>query len=93
MKIKPLFDKIVLKPDKEEKKESAIIIPDNQTEKPIISTVIAVGSGGKLDGNEIEIVVKEGDKVLCAKYVAHEFKLKDEEFLIISQQDILAIIE
>ncbi len=92
MKIKPLFDKILLK-ETEAKQETGIVLPDIAKDKPNIAEVICVGSGGKIDGEETEIVVKVGNKVLFNKYATTEFKIKNETFLLIKQADILAILE
>ncbi len=92
MKIKPLFDKILLKETQTEQ-ETGIVLPDIAKDKPNIAEVICVGSGGKIDGEETEIVVKVGNKVLFNKYATTEFKIKNETFLLIKQADILAILE
>ena len=94
MKIKPLFDNIVVKEIKEEQKtESGLFLPSSSSEKPSIAEVIEVGEGGKVDGNEIEIKVKKGDKVLFSKYAGSEYKIENETYIVIKQSDILAIIE
>ena len=93
MKIKPLFDRVVLKIEKDESPNvGGIFLPDMSKEKSQIATVISVGKGGMLDGNEIEMQVKEGDRVLFSKFAGTEFKYKGEDLLIIKQTDILAII-
>ncbi len=94
MKLKPLFDKIVLKQvEAEEKTSSGIVLPGTAKEKPQVAEVLAVGPGGIIDGKEVTMQVKVGDKVLYSKYAGNEFKLKDEKVTIIRQSDVLAIIE
>lgn len=95
MKIKPLYDRVVLRNVTEptSKKTSSIILPENTSEKSEISVVEELGTGGTLDGNKIEWIVKKGDHVIYNKYSAHEFVVDGEIFTIISQNDILAIIE
>lgn len=94
MKIKPLLDKVVLEPiENAEKTESGIFIPNNSQEKPMMATVVAVGNGGLVDGYNVEMLVKVGDKVLFSKYAGSECKLEDKKYIIIKQADILAIIE
>ena len=92
MKIKPLFDKILLQ-ETEVKHETGIVLPDIAKDKPNLAQVVAVGSGGKIDGEEHEIVVKVGNKVLFNKYATAEFKLENTTYLLIKQADILAILE
>lgn len=96
MKIKPLGDNVVLKPIvKEEKKKSAIVLPDTiEKEKTEIAEVIAVGEGKLLsNGKRSEMGVKIGDKVLYKKYGPDEIKIDDEDFLVCSVNDVLAIVE
>lgn len=94
MKLKPLFDKIVIKQENpEEKTKSGIFLPTQAQEKQQIGVVVAVGDGGIVDGKEINIVVAVGDKVLYSKYAGTDFKLDGEEVTILRQSDILAIIE
>jgi chaperonin GroES len=96
MKIKPLGDKIVLKPiSEEEKTESGIILPDTvEKEKPEQGEVVAVGPGKNLEnGGRAIMEVKVGDKVLFKKYSPDEFEIGKEKYLVISQEDILGIIE
>ncbi|GCE47421.1 chaperonin GroES [Thermosporothrix hazakensis] len=92
--IRPVGDRVVVKPAaKEEVTKSGIVIPDTAKEKPQEGTVIAVGSGRLLDnGDRAPIQVKEGDRVLFAKYGGTEFKLEGEEYLVLKESDILAII-
>ena len=94
MKVRPLFDKVVVKlTEKEETTRSGFILPTASQEKSQIAVVIAAGPGGLVDGCQVEMHVKEGDKVLFAKYSGSEFKVDGEEFIIIRQSDILAIVE
>ncbi len=94
MKLKPLFDKIVVK-QVEEKKDNVggIFLPTAAQEKQEIAVVVAVGEGGIIDGKEVKMVVKVGDKVLYSKYSGSQFKIDGEEVTIIKQSDILAIVE
>ncbi|HCI78685.1 MAG TPA: co-chaperone GroES [Ktedonobacter sp.] len=93
-KIRPVGDRVVVKPAaKEEVTKSGIVLPDTAKEKPQEGTVIAVGSGRLLDnGDRAAIDVHEGDRVLFAKYGGTEFKLEGEEYLVLKESDILAIV-
>jgi chaperonin GroES len=93
-KIRPVGDRVVVKPTaKEEVTKSGIVIPDTAKEKPQEGTVVAVGSGRLLDnGDRAPIDVREGDRILFAKYGGTEFKLDGEEYLVLKENDILAII-
>ncbi|HEY8419276.1 MAG TPA: co-chaperone GroES [Clostridia bacterium] len=94
MKIKPLFDKVVIEAvEAEEKTKSGIVLPNTAQEKPQLAKVIAVGPGGLVDGKEVTMQVKVGDKVLYSKYAGSEFKIDGKEVTILRQSDILAIIE
>ena len=93
MKIKPLMDKVVLELEAEEKTESGILLPSSAQEKPMIATVVAVGEGGFVDGNEVKMLVKVGDKVLFSKYAGSEVKLENKKYVVVKQADILAILE
>lgn len=94
MTIKPLSDRVVLKTvEAEETTKSGIILTSAAKEKPEIAEVVAVGPGGKVDGNEVEMFVKVGDKVITAKYAGTEVKVDGEEYSIVRQSDILAIVE
>ncbi len=94
MNIIPLFDRIVLKEEKiENEKKSGIIVPDIAQQKPIFATVTHIGTGGKIEGNEIEFKVKVGDKVVFNQFASHEFVINNKRFILIKQEDILAIIE
>ena len=94
-KLRPLGDRVVIEPiPREDMTKSGIVLPDTAKEKPQEGKVIAVGPGKILDdGKRESIDVKTGDKVLYAKYAGTEFKLDGEELLIVSQKDILAIVE
>jgi len=94
MKIKPLGARVLLKEvETEETTKSGIVLPSNAKEKPYLAEVIEVGPGETKDGHEIKMQVKKGDKVLYSKYAGTEIKLDGEKYLIIKQDDILAIIE
>ena len=94
MKLKPLADRVLLKAtEAEETTKSGIILSTANKEKPIISEVVAVGPGGVVDGKEIVMTVKPGDKVVVAKYAGTEVKLDGAEYSIVRQSDILAIVE
>ncbi|MDR1688104.1 MAG: co-chaperone GroES [Clostridiales bacterium] len=94
MKLKPLCDRVVIKQlEAEEKTKSGIVLPGTAKEKPQEAEVVAVGPGGVVDGKEIKMEVKIGDKVIYSKYSGTEVKLDGEEFIIIKQGDILAIVE
>lgn len=94
MNIKPLGERIVLKVlESEEKTKSGIVLPDTAKEKPQMGKVLAVGSGKILDnGEKIPLEVKVGDQVLFAKYAGTEVKLDGEEYMVLKESDILAII-
>ena len=94
MTIKPLFDKIVVKAvEAEAKTTSGLFLPNSAQEKPQMAEVVAVGPGGIVDGKEIAMQVKVGDKILYSKYSGSDFKIDEEEVTIIKQSDVLAIIE
>ena len=94
MKLSPLGDKVVLKQlEAEETTASGIVLPGNAQEKPQQAEVIAVGPGGVVDGKEVKMQVSVGDKVIYSKYAGTEVKLGDEEFIIVRQNDIVAIVE
>ncbi|MCI8595654.1 MAG: co-chaperone GroES [Clostridia bacterium] len=94
MKIRPLFDRIVIEPvDTEEKTKSGIVLLAKDQEKPQMAKVIAVGPGGNVDGKEVVMEVKVGDKVLYSKYAGSEFKIDGKEVTIMRQSDVLAVIE
>ena len=94
MKVKPLFDKVVVESlEKEEKTKSGFILPSANQEKQQMAKIVAVGPGGVIDGKEIVMQVKEGDTILYDKYAGSDFKVDGKEFTIIRQSDILAIVE
>ena len=94
MKLIPLADRVVLKQSTpEEKTKSGIILTSTSQEKPQQAEVIAVGPGGMVDGKEVVMNVKPGDMVIFSKYAGNEVKLDDEEYIIVKQSDILAIVE
>ncbi|QXD13957.1 co-chaperone GroES [Rhodocaloribacter litoris] len=92
--IKPLGDRVVVKPEPaEEKTSSGLYIPDTAKEKPQRGTVVAVGPGRVENGTKIDMTVKEGDTVLYGKYAGTEVRLGDEEYLIMRETDILGILQ
>ncbi len=94
MTIKPLTDRVVIKAEEsEETTKSGIVLTASSQEKPQFATVIAVGEGGIVDGKEVKMYVKVGDKVITSKYSGTEVKLDGEEYTIVRQNDILAIVE
>jgi chaperonin GroES len=94
MKLKPLADRVLLKAtEAEETTKSGIILSTANKEKPVISEVVAVGPGGIVDGKEVAMVVKPGNKVVVAKYAGTEVKLDGVDYSIVRQSDILAIVE
>ena len=94
MKLVPLADRVVLKQlEAEQTTKSGIVLPGQEKEKPQQAEVIAVGPGGVVDGKEIKMEVKVGDKVIYSKYAGTEVKLEEEKFIIVKQNDILAVIE
>ena len=94
MKLVPLGDRVVLKQtEKEETTKSGIILAAKAQEKPVTAEVIAVGPGGMVDGKEVTMQVKVGDQVIYSKYTGNEVKLDEEEYVIVKQSDILAIVE
>ncbi|MBQ9648289.1 MAG: co-chaperone GroES [Oscillospiraceae bacterium] len=94
MKLTPLADRVVLKlVEAEETTKGGIILTAKAQEKPQVAEVIAVGPGGMVDGHDIVMTVKPGDKVITSKYSGTEVKVDDVEYTIVSQSDILAIVE
>ncbi len=94
MNIKPLADRVVVKlTELEETTQSGIILAAAAKEKPQVAEVLAVGPGGMVDGHNVEMYVKVGDKVITSKYAGTEVKLNKEEYIIVRQSDILAIVE
>ena len=94
MNLRPLGDRVVVKPvEREERTKSGIVLPDTAKEKPQEGIVEAVGTSRILDnGQKVPMELKVGDKVLYAKYAGNEFKLDDIEYLIISEKDVLAVV-
>lgn len=94
MKLEPLGDRVVLKQEEaEETTKSGIVLPGQSKEKPQQAQVVAVGPGGTVDGKEVTMFVKEGDTVVYSKYAGTEVKLDEEEYIIVKQSDILAIVK
>lgn len=94
MKIRPLGDRVVIKRlEAEETTKSGIVLPGSAKEKPQEAEVVAVGPGGVVDGKEIRMEVTVGDKVLFSKYAGTEVKMDGEEYTILRQNDILAVVE
>ena len=94
MKLKPLADRVVLKQNKaEERTASGIFLTSSAQEKPEVYEVVEVGPGGLVDGNEVEMIVRPGQNVLVGKYSGSKVKLDDQEYTIVRQSDIRAIIE
>ena len=95
MKLVPLFDRVVLEKEKmEETTASGIVLPgQNDKEKPGQAVVVAVGPGGVVDGKEVKMEVKKGEQVIYSKYAGTDVKLGDEEYIIVKQSDILAIVK
>ena len=94
MKLKPLADRVGLKTvEAEESTKGGIILTGSAKEKPVVSEVVAVGPGGMIEGKEITMYVKAGDRVIFSKYAGTEVKLDGEEYVIFSERDVLAIID
>ncbi|MBP3387173.1 MAG: co-chaperone GroES [Clostridia bacterium] len=94
MKLRPLADRVVIKMvEAEETTKSGIILTGSAKEKPQVAEVVAVGPGGNVDGKEITMEVKVGDKVITSKYSGTEVKCDGEEYIVVRQNDILAIVE
>jgi len=94
MKLKPLGDRVVIKQlEAEETTKSGIILAPAAKEKPQQAEVVSVGPGGVIDGKEVKMEVKPGDKVIYSKYAGTEVKLEEDEFIIVKQSDILAVVE
>jgi chaperonin GroES len=94
MNLKPLGDRVVLKQlEAEETTKSGIVLPGQAQEKPQEAEVVAVGPGGVVDGKEVTMQVSVGDKVIYSKYSGTNVKLDEEEYIIVKQNDILAIVE
>jgi chaperonin GroES len=94
MILRPLGDRVIVKPGEgEEKTASGLVIPDTAKEKPQEGTVVAVGPGRYEDGKNVPMDVKKGDKIIYSKYGGTEVKIDGEEHLILSERDILAVVE
>jgi chaperonin GroES len=94
MNIKPLGDRVLIKRlEAEEKTKSGIVLPGSAKEQPQMAEVIAVGPGGVVDGKEIKMEVKAGDQVIFSKYAGTDIKMDVEEYMLLSQKDILAIVQ
>ena len=94
MTIKPLLDRVVIKSvEAEETTKSGIILAGSAKEKPQVAEIVAVGPGGIVDGNEVKMYVKVGDKVITSQYAGNPVKIYGEELSIVRQSDILAIVE
>ena len=93
MKIKPLADRVVIKLVEEETSKGGLILTGSAKEKPQVAEVIAVGPGGVVDGKDVTMSVNVGDKVIYSKYAGNEVKLDGEEYIIVRQSDILAVVE
>ena len=94
MNVKPLGDRVVIKNvEIEETTKSGIVLPGAAKEKPQLAEVLAVGPGGLVDGKEVKMYVEVGQKVIYSKYAGTEVKLDNEEFVILKQNDILAIVK
>ncbi|HIT09226.1 MAG TPA: co-chaperone GroES [Candidatus Merdivicinus faecavium] len=94
MNIKPLADRVVVKmTEAEEVSKGGIILAASAQEKPSVAEVVAVGSGGVVDGHEVKMELKVGDKVLIGKYAGTEVKLDGQEYTIVRQSDVLAVVE
>ncbi|OGI07965.1 MAG: co-chaperone GroES [Candidatus Margulisbacteria bacterium GWF2_35_9] len=94
MKLKPLADRVIIKMvEAEETTKSGIILTGSAKEKPQVAEVVEVGPGGVVDGKDIVMTVKKGDKVITSKYSGTEIKLDGVEFIVVKQNDILAVVE
>ena len=94
MKLRPLLDKVVLKQEEAvETTKAGIILPGSAQEKPEVSVIVAVGPGGVVDGKEVVMTLKVGDKVITGKYTGTEVKLDGVNYTVVSQSDVLAVVE
>lgn len=94
MKLVPLGDKVIMKQmEAEEKTKSGIVLASQSKEKPFEAVVVAVGPGGNINGKDVEMVVKAGDRVLYSQYGGSQVKFEDETFIVIKQSEILAIVQ
>ena len=94
MNLKPFGDRVVIKMiEAEETTKSGIVLPGNAKEKPQMAEVVAVGPGGVIDGKEVKMEVKAGDQIIYSKYAGTDVKIEEDEYIIVKQSDILAILE
>lgn len=94
MKIKPLLDRVLIKAEEaEETTKSGIVLTSSAQEKPQVSVVVEVGPGGFVDDKEVKMYIKKGDRVITGKYTGTEVKLDGEDYTIVRQSDILAVVE
>ena len=94
MKLKPLGDRVIIKMmEAEEKTKSGLILTGSAKEKPEVAEIVEVGPGGLVDGKEVKMTVKKGQKVITSKYSGTEVKVDGEEYTIVRQSDILAVVE
>ena len=94
MQVKPLGDRVVLKPvEMEEKTKGGIVLPGTAKEKPQMAEVVAVGPGGLVDGKEVKMNVKVNDKVIYSKYAGTEVKIDGQDIILVRQSDILAVVD
>ena len=94
MKLRPLFDRVVIRNiEAEEVTMGGIVLPGSAKEKPQMAEVIAVGPGGMVDGKEQPMAVKAGDRIVYSKYAGTDVKLEKEEYIVVRQSDILAVVE
>ena len=94
MKVRPLFDRIVIEAvESEETTKSGIVLPGSAQEKPQMAKVLAVGPGGIVDGKEITMQIKVGDRILYSKYAGSDFKIDGKNLTILRQNDVLAVVE
>lgn len=94
MKIRPLADMVLLQNiEKDQVSKGGIIIPDTAKEKPVMAKVVACGPGGKVDGKDVEMYVKENDTVIFRRYAGTEIKLDGQEYILTRQSDIIAVVE
>lgn len=94
MTVKPLLDRVLIKAEEaEEATKSGIVLTSSAQEKPQISVVVAVGPGGIVDDKEIKMYIKEGDRIIASQYTGYEIKIDGNNYLIVRQSDILAVVE
>ncbi len=94
MTVKPLLDRVLIKAEEaEETTKSGIVLTSSAQEKPQVSIVVAVGPGGMVDDKEIKMYIKEGDRIITGKYTGTEIKVDGQDYTIVRQSDILAIVE